>query len=83
MSISINIDKAKDIWKDKWRAVRKPLLDALDIEFVRALESGDTVKQAEIAAKKQALRDITNVELPDTPEDIKSMWPEILGDKPF
>jgi hypothetical protein len=48
MSISINIDKAKNIWKDKWREARKPLLNALDVEFVRALESGDIRKKASL-----------------------------------
>lgn len=83
MSISINIDKAKDIWKDKWREARKPLLNALDIEFVRALESNDIIKQTEISAEKQALRDVTTIELPDTPEAIKDTWPDILGENPF
>jgi hypothetical protein len=71
MSISINIDKAKNIWKDKWREARKPLLNALDVEFVRALESGDIVKQYEISAKKQALRDVTQTPInATTPDEI-------------
>lgn len=80
MSISINIEKAKDIWKDKWRDARKPLLDALDIEFVRALESGDTIKQAEIFEKKQALRDVTKTPInATTPDEIKNIWPSVLS----
>ena len=59
MSIVINLEKAKEIKKDMVRAERAPMLAALDVEFQRALEAGDTVKQAEIAAKKQALRDAT------------------------
>jgi hypothetical protein len=35
------------------------MLAALDVEFQRALEAGDAGKQAEIVAKKQALRDAT------------------------
>ena len=81
MSISINIDKAKEIWKDKWRDARKPLLDALDVEFVRALESGDTIKQAEIAVKKQALRDVTKTPInATTPDEIKNVWPSSLNE---
>lgn len=80
MSISINIDKAKDIWKDRWREARKPLLNALDVEFVRALESGDVVKQSEISAKKQALRDVTQTPInATTPDEIKSVWPGPLN----
>jgi hypothetical protein len=42
------------------RAERAPKLEALDVEFMRAVEAGDAEKQAEIAAKKQALRDATD-----------------------
>ena len=78
--IIINPDKAKAIWKDKWREVRKPLLASLDIEFMRAVESADTVKQAEIAAQKQALRDVTQTEIVgNTPEEIKAVWPSVLN----
>lgn len=57
--ITINLEKAKEIKKDMVRAERAPMLAALDVEFQRALEAGDAVKQAEIVAKKQALRDAT------------------------
>jgi hypothetical protein len=59
MAIIIDIDKAKDITKDKLRVERKPLLEAQDVAFQRALESGaDT---SAIVAEKQRLRDITKV----------------------
>lgn len=81
MSIIINPDKAKAIWKDKWREARKPLLDSLDIKFMKAVEAGDLARQAEIAAKKQKLRDVTNAQIiGTTPEEIKSVWPEVLND---
>jgi hypothetical protein len=81
MSIIINPEKAKAIWKDKWRDSRKPLLAYLDIEFMKAVEAGDSAKQAEIATKKQELRDVTNTPIPGTtPEEIKSVWPEVLND---
>ena len=57
--ITINFDKAKAITKDRLRAERKPLLEAQDVAFQRALESGaDT---SAIVAEKQRLRDITNL----------------------
>ncbi len=57
--IVINIDKAKQITKDRLRAERTPLLQAQDVAFQRALETGaDT---AEIVAEKQRLRDITKL----------------------
>ena len=81
--IIVNPDKAKAIWKDKWREARKPLLASLDIEFMKAVESADTDKQAEIATQKQALRDVTLTEIVGTtPEEIKAAWPSVLGEKP-
>ena len=78
--IIVNPDKAKAIWKDKWREARKPLLVALDIEFMKAVESADTEKQAEIALKKQALRDVTLTEIVgNTTEEIKAVWPSVLN----
>jgi hypothetical protein len=78
--ITINIDKAKAIWKDKWREARKPKLAALDVEFMRAVEAGNSSKQAEIATQKQALRDVTLTPIEgNTPEEIKAVWPEILS----
>jgi hypothetical protein len=79
--LKFNADKAKAIWKNKWREARKSKLASLDIDFMRAVESGDQAKQAEIASKKQALRDVTLTEIPGTtPEEIKSVWPEVLND---
>lgn len=58
MGIVTDIAKAKIITKEKLRADRKPLLEAEDIKFQRALETGaDTT---DIVAEKQRLRDITN-----------------------
>lgn len=57
--IVINIDKAKAIVKDRLRAERQPLLQAQDVAFQRALETGaDT---SAIVAEKQRLRDITKL----------------------
>lgn len=69
--IKINLEKAKEIKKDMLRADRKPLLEALDIEMMRAIEEGNTVKQTEISEKKQALRDITL--LPNTVETVEEL----------
>jgi hypothetical protein len=58
MGIIIDINKAKVITKDRLREERKPLLDAQDILFNRALEgNADT---SAIVAEKNRLRDITN-----------------------
>ncbi len=78
MSIRINIDKAKAITLDRLRAERAPKLAALDLAFMRAVEQGDTAKQASIAAEKQALRDVTKTPLPDDLEALKDFKPDIL-----
>jgi hypothetical protein len=72
MAIIVDINKAKNITKDKLRAQRKPLLEAQDVAFQRALESGaDT---SAIVAEKQRLRDITKkVDAANTLEELKLM----------
>ena len=58
-SVTVNLDKAKELTKKRLRAERTPLLAAQDVLFQRAQESGaDTTA---IVAEKQRLRDITNI----------------------
>ena len=58
MSITINLTKAKIITKDRLRLDRKPLLEAQDVLFMKAQESGaDTTA---IVTEKNRLRDITD-----------------------
>lgn len=83
VSVGVNIDKAKEIWLNKFRQARTPLLEKLDLEYMRADEAGNLELKKEIASKKQALRDVTKTELPDDLEGIKNTWPEILGENPF
>jgi hypothetical protein len=55
--ITVSIPKAKDITKDRLRLDRKPLLEAQDVLFMQAQESGSDT--TDIVAEKQRLRDIT------------------------
>jgi hypothetical protein len=55
--IIVNIEKAKEITKDRLRSERTPLLQEQDVAFQRALESG--LDTAPIVAEKQRLRDVT------------------------
>jgi hypothetical protein len=79
--IVVNMARARLIHMDAIRAVRNAQLAALDIPFMRAIETGDTSSQAVIATQKQTMRDIpqtfdlTNVR---TPTDLKSLWPNEL-----
>lgn len=54
-----DIDRARDLRRAQLRLERLPALTALDIDYQRADERSDTVTKATIAARKQALRDIT------------------------
>lgn len=72
MAIIVDINKAKDITKDRLRAERKPLLEAQDVAFQRALESGTDTSA--IVAEKQRLRDITTlVDTANTVEELKAL----------
>ena len=72
MGITVNIDKAKVITKDRLRAEREPLLEEQDVLFQRALESGDDTTA--IVAEKQRLRDITNqVDSMTTVDELKGV----------
>lgn len=78
--IDINIDKAKDIWKNRIREKRKSALEQLDVDFMRANESSaDTTA---IVTDKQTLRDLpSQVDTATTIDEIKAVWNEKLGSK--
>jgi len=57
--ITINLDKAKEITKARLRVDRKPLLEAQDILFMKAQESGADISA--IVVEKNRLRDITKL----------------------
>lgn len=83
--ISEDMAKAKEIFKDKIREVRKPLLEAKDVELMKALEAGDSTTA--IAAAKDALRDAPAAAAIDAATDIaglKAAWDtSVLGDSPY
>ena len=70
--ITINLEKAKQITKERLRAERAPLLQAQDVAFQRALESGQDTSA--IVAEKQRLRDITQLaDQATTLEELKGL----------
>ncbi len=72
MPVNINFSKAQDITKDRLRAERKPLLEAQDVAFQRALEGSEDTTS--IVAEKQRLRDITDqVDTATTLDELKIM----------
>ncbi len=83
--ISEDMDKAKEIFKDKIREVRAPLLDAKDVELMKALEAGTSTTA--IASAKNALRDATDNSAITAATDIaglKAAWDtSVLGANPY
>ena len=80
-TISVNITKSKNLWKEKIRGARKSKLEALDVDFMKAQETGaDT---SSIVAKKKELRDFpAQVNSATTTDEIKAVWDtDKLGDK--
>ena len=59
MKITVDLNKAKEITKDKLRADRAPLLAELDVKSQRNLEVG--ADNTAVVAEKQYLRDITKL----------------------
>ena len=85
--ITEDLTKAKEIFKDKIREVRAPLLAAEDVVYMKALEDADTDAQAASVAKKKKLRDapaasaITNA---SSISALKSAWDkDVLGTSPY
>ena len=85
--ISEDLTKAKEIFKDKVREVRGPLLEAEDVIYMKALEADDSAAKTASVAKKTALRDapaasaITNA---TTIAELKAAWDtDVLGDSPY
>jgi hypothetical protein len=86
-TITEDVTASKVLFKDKIREVRTPLLEALDVDYMKALEAGDSSAQTTAKNKKQALRDapvandITNA---SNITELKAAWDEsILGSSPY
>ena len=81
-AVEIDMDAAKAIHKDNLRAERAPRLADLDVAYMKALEAGSGA--ADIAAQKQALRDVTGdarINAATTPDALKALdLDTLLGD---
>ncbi len=85
--ISEDLTTAKTMFKDKIREVRKPLLEAQDVAYMKALESGSSSAQTTAKNEKTKLRDapaasaITDAK---TIVELKSAWDtDLLGASPY
>ena len=72
MIISVDIDKAKEITRQKLRAEREPLFAANDIKLQNAIADDDAAAKAEAIAERDRLRAITDqVDTMTTVEELK------------
>ena len=85
--ISEDLATAKTMFKDKIREVRKPLLEAQDVAYMKALESGSSSAKTTAKNEKIKLRDapaasaITNAK---TIAELKAAWDtDLLGASPY
>lgn len=75
--VTVNLDKAKLLTKDRLRIERTPLLLVQDVAYTRATETGaDTTA---IIAEKNRLRDITKLaDTASTLEELKGLSCQVL-----
>ena len=85
MGFGIDMAKAREIHKKNIRIVRKHLLEALDVEFQKAQETGAST--TDIVAKKNALRDApadSGIAAASDADALKAQWKtDILGTSPY
>lgn len=84
--INFNKEKAAEFVKKEIRKKRKKQFPDLDVQYMRALETGDTQLQSNIVSKKESLRNTTNISTGsfETRDELIQLWPtELLGTGPF
>ena len=85
--ITEDLAKSKEIFKDKIREVRAPLLEAEDVAYMKALEADDATAKAASVTKKNSLRDAPAASAITNASDIaalKAAWDaDLLGDSPY
>ena len=85
--ISEDMTKAKEIFKDKIREVRTPLLAAEDVTYMKAIEADDSSAKTASATAKTALRDApaaAAIGSASTITELKAAWDTaVLGTSPY
>ena len=86
-TISEDLTEAKVIFKDKIREVRKPLLEAEDVIYMKAMEADDSSAKAASVTKKTNLRNAPAASAITSASSIsalKAAWDaDLLGDSPY
>ena len=85
--ISEDLATAKEIFKDKIREVRAPLLDAEDVVYMKAMEADDAQAKAASVTKKNNLRDApaaSAIGSASNISELKAAWDtSLLGESPY
>ena len=86
-TITGDLTEAKVIFKDKIREVRKPLLEAEDVVYMKAMEADDSSAKAASVTKKTNLRNAPAASAITSASSItalKAAWDaDLLGDSPY
>ena len=86
-AISEDITAAKEIFKNKIREVRGPLLEAEDVVWMKAAEANDSDGKVASVAKKKKLRDAPAASAITNAVNItalKAAWDsDVLGTSPY
>jgi len=86
-TITEDLATAKDIFKDKIREVRKPLLEAEDVAYMKAMDADDAAAKAASVTKKTNLRNApaaSAIADATTIAELKAAWDaDLLGDSPY
>lgn len=71
-TVSVNLEQAKEITRQRLRDARAPLLAAQDVLFMKNIELG--LDNTAVVAEKQRLRDITKLVDPcTTPAELRAL----------
>ena len=85
--ISEDLDTAKDIFRDKVREIRKPLIEAEDVVYMKALEADDSAAKTASVTKKNNLRNApaaSAITSATTIDELKLAWDtSLLGTSPY
>ena len=86
-AITEDMTEAKKIFQDKIREIRAPLLEAVDVVWMKAAEANDSYGKVASVAKNKKLRDApaaSAISSADTIAKLKAAWDEsVLGTSPY
>ena len=78
MLVNVNMQKAKQVWRNKIRQDREPFFASLDVDYLKATEAQNVTLKNDIETRKQLLRDAPEderIESATTPDELKVVDP--------